>query len=143
MVRTLEAKTKKLILVRPSGGKWSFSPSSGGREKKSAKGVFLLLINDNEKPPFASPFNKKALIRRKGAFLTRGGHTELFNQILIGRFSLPLFRRIMDQSISIIKRQFDLIRLSAIHQPQRGHVVKRRPTTMLASTNNNLTCQCQ
>jgi hypothetical protein len=95
-----------------------------GKGEKERRGVFLPLFD--EKPPFASPFNEKALIRRKGAFSTRGGHAELFNQILIGRFSLPLFRRILEQSISIIKRQFDLIRLA--NTPTTAHVVKRRPS---------------
>ena len=38
------------------------------------------------------------------------------------------------------RRSFFLL-LRPIHQPR--HIVKRRPTTTLALTNNNLTCQCQ
>ena len=43
----------------------------------------------------------------EGGFRGEGGTPELFNQILIGRFSLPLFRRMLEQSISIINAVMD------------------------------------
>ncbi len=90
-------------------------------------------------------FVERGPFRRKGA---RMNPPVLFNQILVGRFSLPLFWRILEQSNSITSRWLSyssffrkIIKIRRTTKKQYNASNRRRkirPDNNLASTNNHL-----